>query len=144
MSGSAEHLRPSPCRDFLCDHPKKVLRCLIVRWQKFSLKGFCCPLSWDVSAHDSLIWQWKQMIYVQSSLWSLCVIPIRTVGPRACLRTLWVFIETTDCLLEDTQNTIPWECKVPPVPNPFFIFSIPIWVMNIILLNKDHLTTHCK
>lgn len=52
----------------------------------------------------SLISQWKQMIYVQSSLWSLCVIPIRSVGPRARLRTLWVFIETADCLLENTKH----------------------------------------
>lgn len=44
-----------------------------------------------------LISLWKQMIYVQSSHLSLCVIPIRLVVLCACLCSLWGFIETTDC-----------------------------------------------
>lgn len=78
--------------------------------KKLTRKGFCCPPSWDVftpSLRLSLscrLSRSESKWFMYSLHWSLCVIPIRSAGPRACLRTLWVFIETADCLLEDTKH----------------------------------------
>lgn len=113
--GPAEYTRLCWARTVLlcAESPIRALWFWEVRWiWKLHGNFLISPLrSFNISPHPSvslfvlsLISQWKQMIYVQSSLWSLCVIPIRSVGPRARLRTLWVFIETVDCLLEDTKH----------------------------------------
>lgn len=111
-----------------------------------------CPLSSDnislcrtVSLRLSLISLWKQMIYVESSHWGLCVIPIRPLGLCACLCSLWVFIETVDCRTASwrTQTLFRGNTKSHQFPIPFLISSIPLRVMNTILLNWDHWTMHC-
>lgn len=116
-----------------------------ISWRCFILsselrKSFTLSLSLSV-----LISLWKQMIYVQSSHSSLCVILIRPVGLCACscLCGLWVFIETADCRTAywRTQTIFRGNVKSHQFPIPFLISSIPIWLMYIILLNQYHLTT---
>lgn len=115
-------------------------RCFILSSERRSIS-----LSRAGSLCLSLISLWKQMIYVQCSHWSLCVIPIRLAGLCARLRLwgLWAFIEATDCRTAycRTQTILRGNAKSHQFPIPFLISSIPIWLMYIIFLNRDRLTT---
>lgn len=107
---AAEHLRSFSETSSNITHPSVAIVGSMMMKRKLTRKGFCCPPSWDVftpSLRLSLscrLSRSESKWFMYSLHWSLCVIPIRSVGPRACLRTLWVFIETTDCLLEDTKH----------------------------------------
>lgn len=143
-------------RDWFQNSSSKTLTpffCVLWKWDGKSHRDVLfCPLSSDnislcrsVSLRLSLILLWKQMIYVESSHWGLYVIPIRPLGLCARLCSLWVFIETVDCRTAywRTQTLFRGNAKSHQFPIPFLISSIPLRVMNTILLNWDHWTMHC-
>lgn len=93
--GSADHLQSFSVQRLPSQSPIQALPLLQVRWRRNSVfcctskLGCFCPISPALFVF-SLISQWKQMIYVQSSLEFMCYYD-KVCGP-ACVSTYFMSV----------------------------------------------------